>query len=205
MTKISTTTNRIKKKAPGNAHKLPVAGKIRKLTERQKDFCREFMIDKNMSAAARRAGYNARNAHGMGFNLMQNPLIKAEIERLMGEVIEEAKVTHSMITAELMKIAFSDFNDFVELSGSGSGQTVVFKPTSALAKGNGKMIKTLEIGKRGIKLQLHSKEQALDMLAKHVGYFGVDNSQKTPQGVLVYLPDNGRGDVVPPEEETNKK
>lgn len=209
MTKLSTTTNKIKKKNPGHAKTLSRAAKKLSLTAKMASFCAEFMLDKNATAAAIRAGYNPRNAHGIGFNLLRHPCVKEEIARLVELVIEDHVVTHQMITNELFKIAFSDFNDFVEVVDVGTGedkqQTVVFKPTSALKKGNGRIIKTLEIGRKGIKLQLNSKEQAIDMLARHVGYFGVDNSQKRPDGVLLYIPDNGRGDIKPADDDNKEQ
>jgi len=203
------STKQVKKNTVKGANNLVPGNKnSEQLTDKQAAFCREYMLDKNATKAAIRAGYNERNAHGTGFKLLSHPAVKKELERLVNEDIADYKITHQMITNELAKIAFSDMNDFVTLVETGKGdskvQTIEFKPTAATSKGNGKIIKTLKIGRRGIELELHSKGQALEMLAKHVGYFGVDNSQKSNGGVFIYVPDNGRGDVVAPPPEEKK-
>ena len=43
------------------------------LTAKQDTFCREYLLDLNATAAARRAGYSARNADKIGSELLGKP------------------------------------------------------------------------------------------------------------------------------------
>lgn len=54
-----------------------------KLTNKQKIFVREYQIDFNATAAARRAGYSAKNADKIGYNLIENSRVSAEINLQM--------------------------------------------------------------------------------------------------------------------------
>ena len=53
----------------------------RPLTAKQQQFCCEYIIDLNATAAARRAGYSSRTAEQQGYQLLQNPSVQAEIQR----------------------------------------------------------------------------------------------------------------------------
>lgn len=59
------------------------------LTEMQKKFCREFLVDANANAAAVRAGYSAK-MHGAGARLMKNAEIRERIREEMGEMDRES-------------------------------------------------------------------------------------------------------------------
>lgn len=53
-------------------------------------FVQAYMLTKSASEAIRRCGYNGKNAHVSGYKLLQNPRVKAEIERL--EAIQAGKI-----------------------------------------------------------------------------------------------------------------
>jgi Phage terminase, small subunit len=53
----------------------PQEGTTMPLNEKQQAFIREYAIDKNASAAARRAGYSPRTAGVQGHKLLKNPKI----------------------------------------------------------------------------------------------------------------------------------
>ena len=50
--------------------------KTKKLTDKQKRFCEEYLIDLNATQAATRAGYSAKTAYSMG----QRMLKKVEVQ-----------------------------------------------------------------------------------------------------------------------------
>lgn len=56
-----------------------------KMTERQKRFCDEYLIDLNAEAAAVRAGYSPRYARGNAHKLVANGCIKDYISARMAE------------------------------------------------------------------------------------------------------------------------
>lgn len=56
-----------------------------KLTEKQKRFCDEYLIDLNATQAAIRAGYSAKTAHSIG----AENLTKPEIQKCLSEKMAE--------------------------------------------------------------------------------------------------------------------
>lgn len=55
------------------------------LTEKQKRFCDEYLIDLNATQAAIRAGYSDKTAYRTGADNLRKPQIKAYIDRRMAE------------------------------------------------------------------------------------------------------------------------
>lgn len=56
-----------------------------KMTEKQKRFCDEYLIDLNATQAAIRAGYSKKTAQQMGAENLLKPVIKTYIEQRMAE------------------------------------------------------------------------------------------------------------------------
>ena len=79
------------------------------LNRRQKDFCIYYVETGNALDSYRRAGYKAKNPNTAGViahQMLKNPNIKAEIERLMKPVNKERE-SHIATGEEVMKF-FSD-------------------------------------------------------------------------------------------------
>lgn len=78
-----------------------------KLTGKQKAFCREYIVDHNITQAAIRAGYSENYADKLGYDkLLGNVGIKNEIDRLEHKSIQKVEVTITEILTELKRIAF---------------------------------------------------------------------------------------------------
>ena len=58
-----------------------------KLTRKQKAFCREYLMDRNATQAAIRAGYSFQTAMEQGYQLLQ----KTSVLNLIEEFEEEAR------------------------------------------------------------------------------------------------------------------
>ena len=56
-----------------------------KMTEKQKRFCDEYLIDLNATQAAIRAGYSKKTANRIGTENLSKLVIKAYIEERMKE------------------------------------------------------------------------------------------------------------------------
>ena len=65
----------------------------RAISIRQQEFIKYYIITKNVSEAARQAGYSHRSARGSGARCMANPYIRSEIARLLAEKVDEYKIT----------------------------------------------------------------------------------------------------------------
>ena len=60
------------------------------LTEKQKMFCKEYLVDLNATQACIRAGYSKKTARSLGCENLTKPYIHDEIQRL--KAIREKKV-----------------------------------------------------------------------------------------------------------------
>ena len=78
--------------------------KNRKITPKQERFCQEYLIDLNASQAAIRAGYSRRAAKEQGCRLLATVRVQAEIEKLMAERSERAKVRAVYVLQRLKSI-----------------------------------------------------------------------------------------------------
>jgi len=139
-----------------------------KLTDKQKRFVKEYLIDLNGTQAAIRAGYSKKTASEISSRLLtfvnvQNAL-KIEIDRLQ----ERTDVIQEMVINELKKIAFADIKDFVSFNENGLN----FKKDSEV---DGTIINEISQNDTAFgtnkKFKLHCKEKALEMLGRHLGMF----------------------------------
>src|SRR4051812_34314880 len=98
------------------------------LSQKEELFCREFLLDLNASAAARRAGYAERYVNRIAYRLMSKVDIQERIAELKRERAERVQVEADDVLRELSLIAFSDIGD----PGGGildfSGDEPVFRP-----------------------------------------------------------------------------
>lgn len=79
-----------------------------KLTEKQKRFCEEYLIDLNATQAAIRAGYPAKRASEQAYQLLQKTTVSSYIEKLRAEQQERTQITADTVLGELAKIASAE-------------------------------------------------------------------------------------------------
>lgn len=84
-----------------------------KLTEKQKRFCEEYLIDLNATQAAVRAEYSDKTAYSMGQRLLKKVEVQKYIEYLRKEQSDRTGITSDTVLKELEKIALTD----TEISG----------------------------------------------------------------------------------------
>ena len=80
---------------------------MRKITEKQKKFCYEYIKDYNGSQALIRAGYSENYKFGKINSMLRKPLVKELLESLKSKDTEAAKATIEDIISECKIIAFS--------------------------------------------------------------------------------------------------
>ena len=73
------------------------------LTKKRALFAKEFMLDRNASQAAIRAGYTPHRANQAGYQLLTNNDIQEEISRLMSEKNKELDWAREAILAGLAR------------------------------------------------------------------------------------------------------
>lgn len=143
-------------------------------------FCEEYVVDLNATQAYIRAGYAKKAAGICAAQLLKKPIIQSKIAELQESLRQKTGVTAEMVVAELAKIGFSNFRDFVNRSNKPRMVHDLTEEQSAVIEG----ITITEIQndygtKTQTKLKLSSKVEALEKLGRHLGIFEKDNEQKT--------------------------
>lgn len=78
------------------------------LTAKQQAFVREYLVDLNASAAARRAGYSQRTADRTGHENLKKPVVAAAIQVALAERAERTELTQEFVIEGLRGIALDD-------------------------------------------------------------------------------------------------
>ena len=161
------------------------------LNARQLAFCREFCIDLNASAAARRAGYSQRTAGRHAADLMQDPRIQAEIQRLTAAKAARASMEADEVVEQLVNIVRSDISDVMtwgmseveDDEGLPNGVAIlrpnvtVFNSADLPRSITGAIAEVSMTDKGTFKVKMHDKGAAIDKLMRHLGMFEKDNKQ----------------------------
>lgn len=78
------------------------------MTDKQKRFCEEYLIDLNATKAAIRAGYAEKAAYSQGQRLLKNVEVAELITKLKAKQSERTGITADRVLAELSKLGFAD-------------------------------------------------------------------------------------------------
>ena len=132
------------------------------LTEKQKQFCNEFIIDFNGTQAAIRAGYSPKTANEQAAQLLAKLSIQEYLKKLIENRNERTRITQDEVVANIVEVM---------------QRCMQAKPVTFL----GKQVKD-ENGNNLWKFDSQGANKALDMLMKHTGGYNADNQQK--QAVL---------------------
>lgn len=174
------------------------------LNEREIAFCHEYCIDGNGARSARDAGYSHKSARSMASQLLSRPEIQNYILEIKKkrEVLCEKKGIDAI--RELDKIGYSNICDYVKFSEAG----VVFKDSSELTAEQQAAIKSVEMRPSewgmNIKITLHDKVKALELLCNHHGVINtvvpVDTGNKTAVHFIIPAFKNDKGLVEIPAD-----
>ena len=77
------------------------------MTQKQKLFIEEYLIDLNATQAAIRAGYSPDTAQQIGSENLSKPVISTEISKAMAERSRRTGVSADRVVLELEKIGFA--------------------------------------------------------------------------------------------------
>ena len=100
-----------------------------KLTEKQKRFVQEYLVDLNATAAAKRAGYSEKSASRIAVELLNKTQVSAEIQKQQAKRQKRVEITQEKVLEELAAIAFANGADFATVNQNG---IVRITPTSEL-------------------------------------------------------------------------
>lgn len=96
------------------------------LTSRQAKFVTEYAKDHNGTRSARAAGYNGTDA---ALAVTANKVLKSvkvskALEILIAPAVQENQITTERILEKVSKVAFADWNEFVEVKRDKDGEII---------------------------------------------------------------------------------
>lgn len=148
------------------------------LSDKQKRFVSEYLIDLNATQAAIRAGYSAKTAQQQGSRLLLNVVVQEELSKQQSKVAERFEITKDRIVDELAKIGFSNMLDYMragpdgdpylDFSGLTRDQAAALSEVTVEDFKDGRGEDARDV--RRVKFKLHDKKGALVDLAKMLGF-----------------------------------
>lgn len=141
------------------------------LTQKQKLFVKEYLIDLNATQAAIRAGYSEKTAYSTGQENLNKPEIKAAVDKALERRGNRTNITADRVLLEISRLAFFDARKLYNDDGSPKRITEIDDDTAAAITG----IDTAEMGgSEGTqvtvkKYKATDKKGPLEMLVKHLG------------------------------------
>ena len=101
---------------PNIAKRGPGSRPLKPLTDQQRRFVEEYLVDCNASAAAVRAGYS-RKSSGLYSTMMSNRAVVAAVEDGLAKKRARSEVDADRVLAELARVAFANVLDFLGEDG----------------------------------------------------------------------------------------
>lgn len=142
------------------------------MTDKQKIFADEYLIDLNATRAYRVAYPSVKKdetARANGSRMLTNANVAGYISKRMEERQKRTEVTQDRVVQELAAIAFARATDYAEIISNGTNAMVVIKPTEQLTDEQIRAISSIKEGANGIEIKMNDKEKALEMLGRHFG------------------------------------
>ena len=167
------------------------------MTEKQKIFADEYLIDLNATRAYRVAYPSVKRdetARANSSRMLTNANVAKYIAERMRERQKRTEITQDRVLQELAAIAFAKATDYAEIKN----ECVRIKDTEELDEQQARAIAGIEEGKFGIKVKLNDKEKALELLGRHLGMFndklevsGLEEEKKKLGDILEQLRGGG--------------
>lgn len=147
------------------------------LTEKQRIFCNEYILDWNGTRAAIKAGYSEKTANVIASENLTKPYIQAYIKDLQADIEKIAGVSRLRVINEHIKLAFSSIahlhNTWIErkdfellTEDQKSCISEISTQTRTVFQGEEHIPVEVEF----IKIKLYDKQKALDSISKMLGY-----------------------------------
>ena len=140
-----------------------------RMTEKQKRFVEEYLIDLNATQAAIRAGYSPNTAEQTASRMLSFVKVQDAIEKALAERSRRTGINQDRVVQELAKIAFVKITDVV----NDDCEILPDADEADLAAIESVKVKTIPTknGETGIEreVKLSSKLKALELLGNHLG------------------------------------
>lgn len=145
------------------------------LTDKQARFVEEYLIDLNATQAAIRAGYSADTAKSIGSENLTKPDIQIAIEKAQSERSKRTQITADMVLLELGRLGFSNMANYLSFNEHGVNMKASADMHDDALRAISEVSQTVTAEGGTVKFKLHSKDSALDKIARHLGMYDKDS------------------------------
>lgn len=156
-----------------------------KLTEKQKRFIEEYLIDLNATQAAIRAGYSPNSARDIGSENLTKPDIRARIDEALAERSKRTGINADRVLREIARIAFVNAADVINFDSATIAEGASTDDTAAIASVKVKTIPTADGEGVEREIRLADKLKALELCGKHLGMFKDNPEANVPVTVVI--------------------
>lgn len=161
------------------------------MTDQQKRFCEEYMIDLSQKHAAIRAGYSPKSAEQQSSNLMKHREVRAHIDRLLAERSKRTGINADRVLLELARIGFVRASDVINMDEAVVRDDATNDDLAAIASVKCKTTtmsgENFEKVTEEREIKLHDKIKALEQIGKNLGMW--DKKQESDKTVFVVTAD----------------
>lgn len=142
-----------------------------KLTEKQKRFIEEYLIDLNATQAAIRAGYSPKTANEQGNRLLTNVSVRTHVDQAIAERSRRTGINQDRVIQELARIGFLNPDDVINFNNATVDSNASIDDLAAIqsVKVKSSYSENGESIEREVKF--NDKLKALELLGKHLGMF----------------------------------
>lgn len=140
------------------------------LTDRQRRFCDEYLVDLNATRAYMAAYPSVKKettARANSSRMLTNANVQKYLEEMKKERQERTQIRQDDVLRELASIAFVDVTDIVSVKNG----SVHIADTDSLPPEKRKIIAGLKEGQYGLEIKFCDRLRALEMLCRHLGMF----------------------------------
>lgn len=156
------------------------------MTDLQKRFAEEYVIDYHITNAGKRAGIQGDNVNVTAWQMLQLPDVQSYVEQLQNEAAIRCQVSKDELLLEFKKIGFSNIKNYLHNDLDAKYLSEVEVPEAI--KSIKKTVKRFDGGEDvTVEVTLHDKLSALTSIGRHIGFFSEDNKQRNPNTPLMKL------------------
>jgi phage terminase small subunit len=168
------------------------------MTDLQKRFAEEYVIDYKITAAGKRAGIQGDNINITAWQMLQLEDVQEYVEQLQSEATKRCSISQDEILYELKNVGMSNIQDYMD-------DNLEVKSLSEIPKEKAKAIKSIKKtvtefdggSKTVVEFVLHDKLSGLDKLGRHIGLYNKDESNKSAITLVFDKQDEQIGSDVP--------
>lgn len=160
-----------------------------KLTDKQRRFCEEYVVDWNGTRAAIAAGYSEKTAKQIATENLSKPYLREYIDEIQKDLSKLTGVTATRNILELKKIAYSSITSFKKDWMTEKEFNDLTEEQLACISDIQYQTRTTKEGTETIvRFKLHDKQRAIEILNKMLGFNESDKLDITTNGKDIQEP-----------------